>query len=627
MPARTLDIQLVTWRPEPGLLDDLLASLTETPIDGWTITLSICDNSADPELGIAIREQVEARTRDTLLSHVDFVASESNRGFGGGHNLLLARGSGELVLLVNQDVVLEPGALQTLLDEALRDDARVAAWEMRQIPYEHPKSYDPATGDVPWVSGAAVLLRRQALQEVAGFEPRIFMYGEDVDLSWRLRAKGWRLRYVARAAVQHLTYNYPDEIKRNQVLGGTLSNLFLRARFGSWRDIMNGVVLICGELFVPQAFAGRRLGLAANLAKFVLHFPYFRLTKVASGPQFAPEFRGWNYELRRDGAFHVFRSKRKSAGTRPDAAAAEPAPPLVSILIRTCDRPAWLRQALSSVAAQTHRPIEVVVVEDGQPNSQSVVAEFADRLDIRYHATGERVGRSRAGNIALEMARGEYLNFLDDDDLLFADHVEVLLDAARQGNFRAAYALAWETHTEIVDVNAGQHREVMHLTRHRQPFNRVVLWHHNYLPIQVVLFERSLYQQYGGFDRELDQLEDWNLWTRYALADDFTFVAKTTSKYRVPANSKQSAARQSQLDAAYQIVKAKQAQMRIETTPFAVSAMVEDYLRNESLIHISKTDVRRWMAGHSVLRMLASYRGRLMRRLRARGSEHDRTTP
>jgi hypothetical protein len=89
----------------------------------------------------------------------------------------------------------------------------------------------------------------------------------------------------------------------------------------------------------------------------------------------------------------------------------------------------------------------------------------------------------------------------------------------------------------------------------------------------------------------------------------------------VPANSKQSAARQSQLDAAYQIVKAKQAQMRIETTPFAVSAMVEDYLRNESLIHISKTDVRRWMAGHSVLRTLASYRGRVMRRLRARNSE------
>ncbi|MEP6702236.1 MAG: glycosyltransferase [Betaproteobacteria bacterium] len=621
MPAETLDIQIVTWRPEPGLLDDLIASLIETPIEGWTIALRICENSVDPDLSQAMRELVQARTRNSILVSVDFVASEHNRGFGGGHNLLLQRGTADYVLLLNQDVVLEPGALQILLDEAIADNEQVAAWEMRQIPYEHPKSYDPATGDAPWVSGAAVLWRGQALREAGGFEPRIFMYGEDVDLSWRLRAKGWRLRYVARAAVQHLTYNYPEEIKRNQVLGGTLSNLLLRARFGTWRDIAHGIMLICGELFVPQAFPGRRLGLLANLAKFVLHFPYFRLTKVSASTCFAPEFRGWNYELRRDGAFHVFHSKRRQSGARPHQLAVEPPPPLVSILIRTCNRPAWLRHALSSVAAQTYRPLEVVVVEDGPPDSQPIVAEFASKLDIRYHPTGDRVGRSKAGNIALGLARGDYLNFLDDDDLLFADHVEVLVDAARQGNFRAAYGLAWETHTDVVDTKAGLHREVMHITRHRQPFNRVVLWHHNYLPIQVVLFERSLFLQYGGFDPQLDQLEDWNLWTRFALADDFVFVPKTTSKYRVPANTKQSAARQSQLDAAYQIVKAKQAQMRIETTPFAVSAMVEDYLRNESLIHISKTDVRRWVAGHSVLRTLASYRGRVMRRLRARNSE------
>jgi GT2 family glycosyltransferase len=525
---------------------------------------------------------------------------------------LQQRGSGELILLLNQDVVLEPDALAILLDEAERAEATVAAWEMRQIPYEHPKSYDPATGDVPWVSGAAVLFRRAALAEVGGFEPKIFLYGEDVDLSWRLRARGWRLHYVARAAVQHLTYNYPDEIKRHQVLGGTLSNLLLRARFGTWRDIVHGVVMLCGEMIVPQAFPGRRRGLFANLFKFAVQLPYFRLTRVAPTAGFAPEFRGWNYELRRDGAFHVFKSKR---GQPAGAGAAKP--PLVSILIRTCDRPAWLRHALNSVAAQTYRPLEVIVIEDGLPNSRSIVAEFEDRLTVRYQATGERAGRARAGNLALTLATGEYLNFLDDDDVLFADHVEVLIDAAQQGNFRAAYALSWETHTEVFDAATAEHRETMHLTRHRQPFNRVILWHHNYLPIQSVLFQRSLFQQYGGFDVQLDQLEDWNLWTRYTLADDFVFVAKTTSKYRVPANSRQSAARQGQLDAAYVMVKAKQAEMRIETTPFAVSAMVEDYLRNESLIHISKTDVRRWMAAHQILRTLASYRGRLMRRLRA----------
>ncbi len=616
MPGKSLDVQIVTYRPQPGLLDDLLASLQQQDTAGWTVTPHILDNSADAAVSQAIRERIDRHAERNGLAPIDFVVSDANVGFGAGHNQLQQRGSGELILLLNQDVVLEPDALPVLLDDAGRAEANVAAWEMRQIPYEHPKSYDPATGDVPWVSGAAALFRRKALTEVGGFEPRIFLYGEDVDLSWRLRASGWRLHYVPRAAVQHLTYNYPDEIKRNQVLGGTLSNLLLRARFGTWRDIAQGVMMICGEMMVPQAFSGRRRGLLANLFKFALQLPYFRLTKVTPTADFAPEFRGWDYELRRDGAFHVFKSKRWKT-----AEAGAEKLPLVSILIRTCDRPAWLRQALNSVAAQTYRPLEVVVVEDGPPNSRFIVAEFEDRLAIRYQATGKKMGRARAGNLALEHATGEYLNFLDDDDLLFADHVEVLVDAAQQGQVRAAYALSWETHTEVIDAAAARYRETMHLTRHRQPFNRVILWHHNFLPIQAVLFERSLFRQYGGFDPQLDQLEDWNLWTRYTLADDFVFVPKTTSKYRVPANSRQSAMRQSQLDAAYQVVKAKQAQMHIQTTLFAVSAMVEDYLRNESLIHISKTDVRRWMATHQILRTLASYRGRLTRRLRARHSE------
>jgi hypothetical protein len=96
------------------------------------------------------------------------------------------------LLVINQDCIVEPGALETLVAIAAADDDRVAAWEMRQIPYEHPKAYDPVTLDVPWVSGAATLFRRAAFDAVGGFDDAIFMYGEDVDLSWRLRARGWR---------------------------------------------------------------------------------------------------------------------------------------------------------------------------------------------------------------------------------------------------------------------------------------------------------------------------------------------------------------------------------------------------------------------------------------------------
>jgi N-acetylglucosaminyl-diphospho-decaprenol L-rhamnosyltransferase len=58
--------------------------------------------------------------------------------------------------------------------------------------------------DVDWVSGAAVWLRRSALDEVGGWDERYFMYVEDVDLCWRLRGAGWRVAYEPAGIVEHL---------------------------------------------------------------------------------------------------------------------------------------------------------------------------------------------------------------------------------------------------------------------------------------------------------------------------------------------------------------------------------------------------------------------------------------
>ncbi len=131
---------------------------------------------------------------------VDVQRSGENLGFGRGHNANAKRGRSAWLLVINQDCILEPGALERLVETAEKDDARVAAWEMRQIPYEHPKAYDPATLDAPWASGAATLFRREAYEAVGGFDEAIFMYGEDVDLSWRLRAT--RLAHHLPAAVR-----------------------------------------------------------------------------------------------------------------------------------------------------------------------------------------------------------------------------------------------------------------------------------------------------------------------------------------------------------------------------------------------------------------------------------------
>ncbi|GAB1390532.1 hypothetical protein MASR1M6_27140 [Rubrivivax sp.] len=114
------------------------------------------------------------------------------------------------LLILNQDAIPEPGAL-TAWHEASRDDPRVAAQEDAPGPLRAPQGLRrrPARR-----AGSAVQrCSCAALREVGGFEPRFFMYCEDVDLSWRLRCAGWRLRYLPQCAVVHRTYDYAGQVK------------------------------------------------------------------------------------------------------------------------------------------------------------------------------------------------------------------------------------------------------------------------------------------------------------------------------------------------------------------------------------------------------------------------------
>ncbi|HXN15074.1 MAG TPA: glycosyltransferase, partial [Usitatibacter sp.] len=367
---REVDISIVTYRPDIALLEQLLASLAGSTRQALARHLFIQDNGPNAQWATQ-RAALANLGAIGAFESFELNHSETNLGFGRGHNANAARGSAPFILVLNQDCIVEPETLEPLLEAAERDHERVAVWEMRQIPYEHPKDYDPVTLETSWVSAAAVLIRRASFEEVGGFEPRIFMYGEDVDLSWRLRARGWRLTYQPRYAVVHRSYRVAHEVKPLQVLGGVLTNLGLRARYGGVFGTLKGLAMLGVEILAPQSFPGRRWGLVKAGLAFLVRWPYFVWTAVRPSAHFKPHFVGWGYELRRDGAFHEFASKREHPH-RPQ--------PMVSILIRTVDRPAWLREALTSCANQTYRHLEVVVIEDGPERSRAIIEEFRDRL-------------------------------------------------------------------------------------------------------------------------------------------------------------------------------------------------------------------------------------------------------
>ena len=67
----------------------------------------------------------------------------------------------------------------------------------------------------------------------------------------------------------------------------------------------------------------------------------------------------------------------------------------------------------------------------------------------------------------------------------------------------------------------------------REEFSKEKLQEYNFIPTQSILFKRSLYKEYGGFDEELENLEDWELWKKYSQEYKFKFINKTTSLYRL----------------------------------------------------------------------------------------------
>jgi uncharacterized protein (DUF1778 family) len=106
----------------------------------------------------------------------------------------------------------------------------------------------------------------------------------------------------------------------------------------------------------------------------------------------------------------------------------------------------------------------------------------------------------------------------------------------------------------------------------------------------------------------MDQLEDWNLWTRYTLEDDFVLVEKTTSKYRIPADARVAADRQAMLDQAYAAALEKQRALSMTLSPREISEMADAYVRSQAVVMISQTDLRRWIVTHPFLARLAAWR-------------------
>lgn len=243
-----------------GVLDGFFASL-ETA-SAAPLSAVVADNR--PELGGPVRELAERYG-------VAYLPMPRNLGYGGAMNAAVRSLPSDIawVLVSNPDIEIHPGAIDELVRVG-ESDARIGAVgplvetdgevypSARAIPslrmgighalfaniwpanpwsrrYHSDNERPPRERDAGWLSGSCLLIRREAFDEVGGFDDRFFMYFEDVDLGYRLAKAGWRNRYAPSATVMHSGAHSTDEHSTKMVLVHHESAYrFLSSKYRGW---------------------------------------------------------------------------------------------------------------------------------------------------------------------------------------------------------------------------------------------------------------------------------------------------------------------------------------------------------------------------------------------------------
>lgn len=225
MPPEPITVVVVTYSPGEHLETFLtsVAAATAAPV-----RVVLADNgSTDGEPERAAREH----------DNVTFMPTGGNLGYGLAANVGAQGTTGEWIVVANPDVVWRPGSLDILLEAAgrwpraavlgpalLTDDGALypsaraipslgrgighalLGWWWPTNPWTRAyrqESGAPVEGEVGWLSGSCLLLRRAPFEAAHGFDPTYFMYFEDLDLCERLGLAGWQSVYVPSAVCIH----------------------------------------------------------------------------------------------------------------------------------------------------------------------------------------------------------------------------------------------------------------------------------------------------------------------------------------------------------------------------------------------------------------------------------------
>ena len=178
-----------------------------------------------------------SKLQDYFGDKVEFIASPSNSGFAAGNNLALSVAKGEYVLLLNSDTFVWENTLEDIynymeshsdvgasgcrvllengdLDKACKrtfPNVKNSFFRLFHIPnkskddnYNLDNLPDDEVYEIDCLTGAFMFIRKDALDEIGFLDETFFMYGEDIDLCFRIKEAGWKIVYYGKSKITHL---------------------------------------------------------------------------------------------------------------------------------------------------------------------------------------------------------------------------------------------------------------------------------------------------------------------------------------------------------------------------------------------------------------------------------------
>lgn len=205
--------------------------------------------------------------------------------------------------------------------------------------------------------------------------------------------------------------------------------------------------------------------------------------------------------------------------------------PLVSVIIPTYNRAELVVQAVESVLNQTYRKMEIIVVDDGSTdNTREVLREYEEEIEYIYQ--NRRSERSKARNDGFRHSKGDYIAFLDSDDLWLPTKIEKQVQVLdEKPDVGLVYA-----GVEFVDMNGNPYPGKIcwdALERKRQSLYEDLMTDNIIGAPSTVMVRRFCLSKVGLFDESMVTCEDLDLWRRLAQHCEFHKIDLPLVKFRI----------------------------------------------------------------------------------------------